>query len=175
MLVELASLERQSGKFEHTYAPGELDLNDERISIAAPPSVRGRIQQSDAKVTVTGEVQAELQVECDRCLKALSIPVSSAFSVEYVTPDVYLAGQGTELLDEDLSLSVFDGAVVDIDELVREQLLLALPAQVLCREDCKGLCPVCGGDRNLKNCGCREAEIDPRWAGLKEIANREHE
>jgi uncharacterized protein len=76
------------------------------------------------------------------------------------------------LLDEDLTLSVFDGAVIDVDDLVREQLLLALPAQVLCQDECKGLCPICGGDKNLKNCNCQEAEIDPRWAGLKEIVNR---
>ena len=173
MLVELASLERQGGKFAHNYEPGELELNEDRISIAEPPRVSGRIQQSGAKVTVSGDISAELSLECDRCLKPLSIPVSNAFRVEYVTPEVYQAGEGAELLDEDLSLSVFDGAVLDIDELVREQLLLALPAQVLCREDCKGLCPVCGGDRNLKDCSCQETEIDPRWAGLKEIVNRE--
>ncbi|HKR58982.1 MAG TPA: DUF177 domain-containing protein [Pyrinomonadaceae bacterium] len=169
MLVELASLERQGGKFAHNYEPGELELNEERISMAVPPSVNGRIQGSEAKVTVSGEVAAELGLECDRCLKPFTIPVSSAFKVEYVTPEVYQSGQGAELLDEDLSLSVFDGAMIDIDELVREQLVLALPAQTLCREDCKGLCPVCGGDRNLKDCNCQEAEIDPRWAGLKAI------
>lgn len=172
MLVELASLERQGGKFAHNYEPGELDLNEERISLAVPPRVAGRIRRSDGKVTVAGEINAELKLECDRCLKSLQIPVSSGFEVEYVTPEVYQAGQSAELLDEDLSLSVFDGEVVDIDELVREQVLLALPAQVLCREECKGLCPVCGGDRNLKDCTCQEAEIDPRWAGLKEIVNR---
>jgi uncharacterized protein len=104
-------------------------------------------------------------------LKSLSLPVSNTFEVEFVTPDIYRAGQAAELLDGDLSLSVFEGEVVDIDELVREQLLLSLPAQVLCREECKGLCPVCGGDRNLTDCKCQEAETDPRWAGLKEIVN----
>ena len=172
MLVELASLERQSGKFAHNYAPGELELNEDRVSIAKPPRVSGRVQQFASKVTVSGEVTAELSLECDRCLKPLMIPVSNIFRVEYVTPEVYQAGQGTELLDEDLSLSVFDGAILDIDELVREQLLLAVPAQALCREDCKGLCPVCGDDRNVKDCSCQQAEIDPRWAGLKEIVNR---
>lgn len=174
MLIELASLERQGGKFAHNYLPGELELNEDRIALGLPPKVSGRIHQSKAKVTVGGEVAAELAVECDRCLRALTVPVSSTFTVEYVTPDVYQAGQGSELLDEDLSLSVFDGAVIDLDELVREQLLLALPTQVLCREDCQGLCPVCGSDRNLQNCSCQEAEIDPRWAGLRELAkNRE--
>ena len=172
MRVELASLDRQGGKFAHNYQPGELDLNEERLTVATPPRVAGRIQPSDSKVTIRGEATAELQGECDRCLKPLSIPVSSTFEVEYVTPDIYQAGQAAELLDEDLSLSVFDGEVIDIDELVREQLLLALPAQTLCREYCKGLCPECGSDRNDADCKCQEAEIDPRWAGLKEIANR---
>lgn len=173
MLVDLASLERQGGKFAHNYEPGELDLNEERTSLAVAPQVAGRIQRTDSKVTVTGEITAELHVECDRCLKALIIPVANVFKVEYVTPDVYQASQNAELLDEDLSLSVFDGEVVDIDELAREQILLSLPAQVLCQEDCKGLCPVCGGDRNSTDCTCQQVEIDPRWAGLKEIANRE--
>ena len=172
MRVELASLERQGGKFAHDYQPGELELNEARVTVVAPPRVAGRIQQSDSKVAVKGEVSAELQLECDRCLKSLFIPVTGAFEVEYVTPDIYRAGEAAELLDEDLSLSVFDGEVVDIDELVREQLLLALPAQVLCREECKGLCPECGADRNLADCKCQEAEIDPRWAGLKEIVDR---
>lgn len=173
MLVELASLERQGGKFAHNYGPSELEFNDERVGLASPPRVAGRIQRSDSKVTVSGEITAELQLDCDRCLKTLTIPVSAVFNVEYVTPEVYQASQAAELLDEDLSLSIFDGEVVDIDELVREQLLLSLPAQVLCREDCKGLCAVCGGDRNLTDCACQQADFDPRWTGLKEIANRE--
>ncbi len=172
MRVELASLDRHGGKFAHNYQPGELELDEERVTLVTPPRVAGRIQPSDSKVTIRGEATAELQVECDRCLKPLVIPVSSAFEVEYVTPDIYKAGQAAELLDEDLSLSVFDGEVIDIDELVREQLLLALPVQTLCREECKGLCPECGGDRNLADCNCLEVEIDPRWAGLKEIVNR---
>lgn len=172
MRVELASLGRQGGKFAHNYEPGELDLNEERVTLVAPPRVTGRIQQSELRVTVRGDVTAQLQLECDRCLKSVPVPVTSSFEVEYVTPDTYRADAAAELLDEDLSLSVFDGEVIDIDELVGEQLLLALPAQILCRQECKGLCPECGADRNEADCKCQEAEIDPRWAGLKEIANR---
>ena len=172
MRVELASLERHGGKFAHNYESGELDLGEERVTVISPPRVTGRIHQSNSKVTVKGEATAELQLECDRCLKTVPVPVSTSFDVEYVTPDTYQAVPAAELLDEDLSLSIFDGEVIDVDELVREQLLLALPAQVLCQQACKGLCPECGGDRNQADCKCQEAEIDPRWAGLKEIANR---
>ena len=58
---------------------------------------------------------------------------------------------------------------IDIDELVREQVLLAVPERSLCQEDCKGLCPTCGADRNLKECGCESVEADPRWAALKNL------
>lgn len=173
MRVELGSLERHGGKFAHNYQPGELDLNEERVTVVTPPQVSGRIQQTDSKVTVKGEVTAKLQLECDRCLKSVPVPVSRSFEVEYVTPEMYQADPAAELLDEDLALSVFDGEIIDIDELVREQLLLALPAQIICQEECKGLCPECGSDRNETDCQCEEAETDPRWAGLKEIVNRE--
>lgn len=169
MLVGLASLEGKGGKFAHNYEPGELTLDDERVSLAASPRITGRIQRLEVGVTVAGEVAAELLLECDRCLKPIEIPVASVFKVEYVTADVYQAEQTAELLETDLALSVFDGEVVDIDDLVREQLLLALPSQVLCRENCKGLCPLCGSDRNFNDCNCQETEIDPRWADLENL------
>ena len=64
--------------------------------------------------------------------------------------------------------------VIDIDELVHEEILLAVPDHILCQDDCKGICPGCGADRNAVNCGCASAEVDPRWAGLKELVNREN-
>lgn len=172
MLVELGSLERKGGKFAHHYGPGELELDDERVTLASEPKITGRVQRSGARVTVDGQIEAELRLECDRCLAPIQLPVASVFKVEYVTPETYRAEQAAELLDDDLGLSVFDGDVIDIDEIVLEQLLLAVPAQVLCREDCKGLCSTCGADWNLKECNCGKVDIDPRWSGLKEIADR---
>ena len=172
MLVELASLESKGGKIAHNYTPGELTMDEDQVSLAAPPRITGRIQRSGARLTFEGQVDAELRVECDRCLKPVEVPVASIFEVDYVTADVYHAEQAAEILEEDLSLSVFDGEVIDIDEIVREQLLLALPFQILCQENCKGLCALCGTDRNLNDCKCQQTEIDPRWAALKEIVDR---
>jgi uncharacterized protein len=62
--------------------------------------------------------------------------------------------------------------VIEIDELVAEELLLAVPDQVLCDNNCKGLCPVCGVDRNSIDCECQTAEVDSRWAGLKQLIDR---
>ena len=171
MQFELSSLRSKTGRFSHVYEPGELVFHDERVGLAVPPTVSGRITHSESKVTVEGRVNAVAQVECDRCLKPVTLPIDSEFKLEYVTSEAYKALEAAELADEDLTLSVFDGEVIDIDEIVREQVLLAVPSQALCDQNCKGLCPICGTDLNVTSCSCQQTEIDPRWQGLKELVN----
>ena len=168
MRVELGSLVGKGG-FTHDYAAGELALSDERVSVAVPPKVSGRIRRAERKVVVEGKVDTVAEVECDRCLGLVTLPIDTEFRVEYVTRDAYLAIESAELAEEDLALSVFDGDFVDIDQIIREELLLAVPTQVICREDCKGLCPMCGVDRNLIDCDCKATEIDPRWTELENL------
>ena len=172
MRFELASLDGGKGTFSHVYEPGDLVLEDERVTLLDAPSVSGRIRQKDRRVHVSGNVTARVRVECDRCLKTIELPVDSHFKLEYVTAEDYQAQQDLELTEEDLDLSIFDGESIDIDELVKEELLLAVPDHVVCNEDCKGMCAVCGVNKNSTNCGCETHEVDPRWAGLKELVNR---
>ena len=171
MRIELAGLESGKGAFAHSYAPGELVLEDERVRLLSPPTVSGQIRREGRRVHVSGLVTARLQLECDRCLKPVERPVDSRFKLEYVTAEDYEAQQAVELTEEDLDLSVFDGEVIDIDELITEELLLTVPDHVLCDDNCKGICPVCGVNRNSVDCECRTAEVDPRWAGLEKLVN----
>jgi uncharacterized protein len=171
MRIELESLEGTDGRFAQTYEPGELALSDERVRLAQPANVTGRITRAKGQTVVTGQISSRVLVECDRCLKLVDLPVEAKFSLEYVTPQTYEARPAAELSEDDMALSVFDGEAIDIDELVGEQILLALPSRVLCQETCKGLCPMCGVDRNLSDCACESTEIDPRWRALKELVN----
>ena len=172
MRIELAGLESGKGTFAHAYAPGELVLEDDRLRLLSPPTVSGQTRQEGRRVHVSGRLTARVQVECDRCLKLVELPVDSEFKLEYVTAEDYQAQQAVELTEDDLDLSVFDGEVIDIDELVTEELLLAVPDHVLCNENCKGICAMCGADRNSTDCECETKQVDPRWAGLKELVNR---
>jgi DUF177 domain-containing protein len=172
MRIEIAGLEDGKGAFAHAYAPGELVLEDDRLRLLIAPTVSGNLHQKGRRVHASGRLAARLQVECDRCLKPVELPVDSRFKLEYVTPEDYQAQQAVELTEADLDLSVFNGEVIDVDELVTEELLLAVPDHVLCKENCKGICPVCGVDRNAVGCECQTGEVDPRWAGLKELVNR---
>ena len=171
MRIELASLENGRGSFAHAYSPGELVFEDERVRLLAEPIVSGELLQDGRRVHVTGRVTAQVEAECDRCLLAVALPVDSGFTLEYVTPADYQAQQVIELTTEDLDLSIFDGEAIEIDELVGAELRLAVPDHVLCSENCKGICPECGVDRNKVACECQTAAVDPRWAGLKELVN----
>lgn len=171
MRIELASLERGHGSFNHSYSPGELALDDDRVRVTTPPVVSGEIRQKGQGLRVTGQVTGRVQVECDRCLKQVEVGVDSKFDVDYVTAEAYQARQEAELTEADLDLSIFDGETLDVDELVKEELLLAVPDHVVCKADCKGMCAVCGADKNSVNCDCETRQVDPRWAGLEKLVN----
>ena len=171
MRIELATLEGAKGTFARYYAEGELVLAEDRLRLVQPPTVSGEIRREDRRVHVKGRLVARVHVECDRCLKLIESPVESSFKIEYVTQEDYQAQQAVELMEDDLDLTVFDGEVIDIDALVAEEILLAVPDHILCKDDCKGICPQCGQDRNSVDCSCETAEVDPRWSGLKELVN----
>lgn len=169
MRIELEKLEETGNAFAHRYEPEEIVLDEEHVRLTHPPEVEGRVHRSGREVHLRGKLNARAEVDCDRCLKTVALPVETNFDAAYVTVEDYARSEAAELQEEDLSLSVFDGETIDVDELVREQLLLALPARALCGEQCQGLCQACGADRNTNPCDCHSTEIDPRWAGLKNL------
>ena len=171
MRIELENLERGRGSFVRTYAVDELTFDEPDLQLLAPVSVEGRIRRQDGEVELRGKLATKVAVACDRCLKSVELPVEVAFKERFVPAVAWRGEEQHELAQEDLDLSVFDGEAIDIDELVKEELLLAVPDHVLCSEGCKGNCGVCGANKNSVECGCESRGIDPRWAGLKKLVN----
>jgi uncharacterized protein len=169
MRIELENLEGGKGDFAHVYNPDELNPVDERVKLTAPATVNGKIRLAGNEVFVNGHVDTRAQVECDRCLKPIELPVNADFELEYITGSEYESSGVAELTEAEMSVSVFDGEALDVDEIMKEQILLAVPTRMLCREDCKGICPQCGVDRNKGECKCVTEDIDPRWAALKNL------
>jgi uncharacterized protein len=169
MRIELDKLEQTGSTFAHRYEPEEIVLDEEHARLTRPPEVSGRVSRSGNEVRLRGKINASAEVDCDRCLKTVSVPVETEFDVKYVPNEDYTPSEAAELQEEDLSVSFFDGKTIDVDELVREQVLLNMPSRALCGDECKGLCPVCGADRNTSSCDCESREIDPRWAALKQL------
>ena len=169
MRIELEKLQGGKGGFAHVYQPEELNPVDERVSLTQPAEVKGNVKLAGHEVFVSGHVETRAQLECDRCLKLVELPVSADFALEYITGSDYESSSTAALSEEELAVSVFDGQSIDVDEIVKEQILLAVPTRMLCREDCKGICPECGIDRNTGECSCVADDIDPRWAALKNL------
>jgi uncharacterized protein len=167
--IELENLEGGKGDFAHVYQPDELNPVDERVRLTAPAAVTGKVRLSGNEVFVSGHVDTRAQVECDRCLQPVEAPVSADFTLDYITGSEYESSEVAELTEAEMSVAVFDGEGLDVDEIVKEQILLAVPTRMLCREDCKGICPECGIDRNTGECSCGADNIDPRWAALKNL------
>jgi len=130
-------------------------------------------------VFAAGTFRGEVTVACSRCVEPVRIPIEEKLRVTFMPrhelpadDDEAGAGEGegvdegAEVVEEDLDLFPYDGEAIDLEPLFREQFVLAVPFAPLCREDCKGLCPQCGTDRNTGTCSC-EPPIDPRLAALK--------
>lgn len=129
-------------------------------------------------VFATGRITGQVTVACSRCLEPMTISFDEALRVTFLPqaelpkPDEVAAkdeeAEGLAITEDDLDLFGHDGEVIDLEPLVREQFLLAVPYAPLCSEDCKGLCSQCGSNKNLAPCSC-EAPGDPRLAGLKAL------
>ena len=169
MRIELENLEGGKGGFAHVYQPDDLNPLDERIRLVEPVAVKGNVKLARALVQVNGHIYTRAQVECDRCLQAVELPVSAAFALEYITGSDYESSEAAELTEAEMSVSVFDGEAIDVDEIVKEQIQLAVPTRMLCREDCKGLCAQCGTNLNTSTCDCAPVWEDPRLAALKQL------
>ena len=169
MRIELDKLEERGGKFAEVYEADELPLDEPDVRIVEPAEISGRVRRDGKEVELRGRLQTKLEVVCGRCLKPVELPLATDFKERFVRAVSWAAEEQHELAAEDLDLAVFDGEGIELDDLVREELLLSVPVNVLCREDCRGLCPVCGIDRNLSECQCQTDEVDSRWAKLKDL------
>lgn len=117
-------------------------------------------------ILVRGGIRFEVQLACARCLTLQRRTIDVSVAELFLDP----AKIEDEDDDEPGYLIVDDNTAIDLSTMVRDALVIDLPVRVLCREDCLGLCPVCGADRNQGDCGHRPGEEpDPRWAKLQEL------
>ena len=144
----------------------DFDFSKERLYGTAPFThpvrVTGKIENRAGVVRLVFSVKSVLSLQCDRCLKAFEKAMDYSFSHIIVR-------ELSNTDDEEFDYVVCADGMLDLEELARADLMLELPTKVLCREDCKGLCPKCGKDLNLGSCDCKTKDIDPRWQALSDL------
>jgi uncharacterized protein len=172
MLLNIKEMEVRDLPFDHTWQPGEIDFSDSGTIQKGPLSAHGVAQllaDSGDQIRVKGHVTADLETDCDRCLSKASFHVDTRFDLFY-KPEEEENGRQEVAIDEgEAEIGFYGMPGLELEEILREQVLLQLPMQRLCREDCKGICPHCGANRNEVDCHCEAHPGDDRWSGLKDI------
>lgn len=168
MIIDLNSFGRES-TYDVLIPADEIDLEIDNQRIAGDIAIHATVTKASAATSVNGQIKGLIELDCDRCLEPVTTPIEIPVDLEFVPVDQFSADSERELTAEDLNVDVFDGESLDLKGIAREQILLEIPQQFFCREDCKGLCAKCGGNLNLIDCNCNETEIDPRWAALQNL------
>ncbi|PID56650.1 hypothetical protein CSB45_10480 [candidate division KSB3 bacterium] len=131
------------------------------------------IRKLEEEVTLEARLIAEVEMSCSRCLKAHRQHVDECFKLIFLPePQEQKAADELELRETDLYVEFYRDKIIDLEDIVREQLLLMLPFKPLCREECLGLCSSCGQDLNEGTCACPKDRIDPRFAVLKKLSGQ---
>jgi len=145
------------------------DLSRIDFDFETPLQSEVKIRKVDRSVLIEGKVQTILRLQCVRCLKEFSYPLSTIFELTLLPLKEAPAAEETELGSEEMEASYFEGGEIHLSEIACEQIFLEIPYQPLCQEGCKGLCPSCGQDLNVMSCGCVKEELRSGFDVLKKL------
>ena len=167
MRITLEELELHPVVVSKTYSPEALDYHGAEFRQATPLKVVAVAELRGAEIHVCGHLGTNLAASCDRCLGPVVIPVEGDFDLFYRPISTIARAEEVELPQDELEVGFFSGNGIEFDDVVTEQVILSVPMKLICKTDCRGLCPVCGSNLNVENCGCSStAEISP-FSSLK--------
>src|SRR5262249_5358046 len=125
------------------------------------------------EIRVKGRLRVTMETDCDRCLEVARFPIQSDFDLFYRPVDnLPRAADEVEIHQGEIEIAFYDGGGLELKDILREHILLSMPMQRVCRDDCQGICPVCGQNRNIVQCGCEVKKVDDRWAALKNLSTK---
>jgi len=174
MFLSVKELELRKVRFDETFEPGAIDFTGEDLEQTTPLKVSGSAEllpHTDGEIRVKGQYTVEVGAQCDRCLGRARFPLSDSFDLFY-RPAAEIAREEEVAIDEgEAEIGFYEGGGMQLEEILRERVLLALPMQRVCDDACKGICPVCGRNRNESECDCSPVAADDRWSALRNLTN----
>lgn len=183
MFISLAELELNPVEFAQELAPGAIDFGPD-MEQQAPLKVRGRAEmlrehqghghrgETIDDIRIVGSLKTQVGVACARCLEPVSQPVERQFDLLYRPQGADAGRDEISVTQAEAEIGYYTGEGVELEDVLREQVLLSVPIKVVCSEGCKGLCPHCGTNLNHGTCDCKNEQADPRWDALKEIRDK---
>jgi uncharacterized protein len=172
MFLSIKEMELRKIRFDETFAPGLIDFSEESIHQETPLHITGvaeLLAHSDGEVRIKGDYSVEMAAVCDRCLGPARFPIAAAFDLFYRPMSFIARDEEVEIDEGEAELGFYEKDGIELEDVIREQVLLALPMQRVCSESCKGICPMCGKNRNEHSCACAPGGADPRWSALSDL------
>lgn len=180
MLITVLDLEREPVLFNLAVPPESIDYGAEATQIS-PLAVEGRadlLEETHGPRTVIQDIRlqatwkGDFEAPCARCLTPVLHNLQGSFDLLFRPLGIDQGSSEHSINTAETEIGYYEKSGLLLEDVLREQVLLSLPARTLCREDCKGLCPRCGHDLNTEQCTCDLASADPRWSALSGLAGR---
>lgn len=180
MRFTIAELEREPIDFDESLAPGTIDFVEDMQQVGVLHTA-GHVDLLEEHrgpheivpdIRIRASLETRVQVPCARCLEPVEQPIEANFDLLFRPRDADKDSADRAITTSETEIGYYEGDGLLLEDVLREQILLALPVKILCNEDCKGLCPECGANRNTEPCNCVTVPADPRWSSLQEIRSR---
>ena len=170
MIIDISKVVKSINKEVSEEVSIELDFFESRLGkfpiLQKSPVVLTITNQENKTLFIRGSVDVTLSIPCGRCLE--EVPTQICFDIDKKL-DI---GESVLLDDEMEENDYLIGFELDVDKLVYAEILVNWPMKVLCKEDCEGICKVCGANLNKGDCGCQRTELDPRMAAIQDIFSK---
>ena len=174
MEFKVIELEKEPIDFDLQFQPGSIDYVEEAVQ-TGPLSTSGRAEvlhehhgpkQIISDIRLKGHFAGSFEVPCARCVEPVATSLEGDFDLIFRPIGADSGPHERSITAEETEIGYYQKDSLLLEDVLREQVLLSLPARTLCKPDCKGLCPRCGQNRNTDSCSCDQEPSDPRWEAL---------
>src|SRR5579864_5757561 len=180
MFIKIKDLELRKLEFNESFAPGAIELLEDQIQTASlKASGRAELIRENRgarevveDIRLVGSFSTQVEVHCARCLEPVERDVRESFDLIYRPLGVDARGDESSISLAETEIGYYQGEGLLLEDVLKEQALLALPVKLVCSTECKGLCPHCGRNQNVEDCECVITMSDPRWAALEDIRKK---
>jgi uncharacterized protein len=172
--VDLKDLVDEKVSLQGSFEPGGIDFSRDSVRQLTSLDWSASAERAGGEIRINGSLETTLEMTCSRCLEPAKQDINKSFDLFFRRRDEMVFDEDAEIeLDEkDTQTAFFTGTQLPIGDILREQVLLALPMKALCRVDCKGLCPNCGINLNSGTCDCPVEKFRPHMDTLLELKKR---
>jgi len=169
MFLDVKELAVRKARIHKTYPVGTVDFHTGEFTQSEPLEIRATAELVEGQIRIQGSLHTRVELVCSRCLEGVSEEITRDFDLFYRPVRSIAREEEVHLKRDDMEVGFFEGDGLFLADVLAEQVNLSIPLKVICRSDCRGLCPSCGANLNSEQCRCENHPPDPRLSPLARV------